>query len=1765
MKMKNILRFLLFFVLVLNVYSQTTVKENGFTISWESENYKFKEYSEGSFTIRDYYEFTDPSSPGSFKLPASTMIIAIPDGSRPSFSVSEIVERREAGIVPQKNPEALIIDEKLNYKYSDNYSPNTVYEEKSLTETIGYFYLRDYYCVKIKINSHRIDRQTGELIITEKFNLNVNTGNIAIGGNLPIPEKNGFDKNLKHIIANSDIAGQFKTNIQRSDNPADNSWIDFNAEYIKIGVEEDGIYQLRPSDFSTLGLSTYITIPSLKMHHDGTLYPIFIKDADENGYFDGNDYLEFYAEKNYGSPDYRETNDFGEEYKEYLDRYSDENIYWLSWGTGFGEDVYVQNIQLTGINDTLDYYTELNHREKNKYFDYSSISIVERQKTEWIKNETWVWAQFRLGVTSQKFDVTDLVAGKTAKALIKVQDYASDINENAHVIGMWVNTDDTIYDSVYFNRYEQRLVTAEFPSDLLFNGENTIYAENYETGSTINATAIDWWEFEYPRYMNIIGDSLKIKIPEGFNKNLVNIKISGAVDDGYIIYKKGEILKKITGFTVQDDNIIFQDTVSTGDIIFITKSDAVFSPDVKYSKKFKNIASSRQAEYILITNFELIEKGQEYASFIETVYNVNSYTVDVQDIYDEFNYGKFSPEPIKDFLKEIYQNFEGPKPSWVFLVGEANYDYKNNLNLDNPVPNVVPSYGRPVSDSWFVIWDDVSMLQQMMIGRITPSTVEEFDRYLNKHRGYVEQDFDLWNKSFLLLSGGLDEAEQQAAKAINTRIKENIVTPAPFGGYTTQFYATENPPTNFGPYEQEFVDSVFASGAVIISYIGHSGTKIWDNGIEEPEALSNERGKGSLISDFGCSTGKFAEPDVVSFSERFTIEDIGQAIAYVGNSSLGFTSISSIFPELFYDGILMNNKICVGEAHSYGKSRLIEIYGNSDVNKIFNYSNVLFCDPILELKIPPLPDLETSVADLTIPDFIDDNLDSVEFRLSYYNMGKVEGEAFVMKISDYFEGGVAFEKIIELSQPLTRAEIYFNIPVKERAGEHSLIITLDPANLIEEIHEDNNLITIDYTVFSSSVRSFTGNKFNLRQNGSFVYLNPVRAVDYDTIYADLAVSSDFSSFTTYAFGFDTLFTNIEFPPLDEDKRYWFRTYLEKDAPEYFETISFVYDPDSNYYYAFSDTLAFSLLSREDVIYDENGLSLGDKEILLSISSNGVDDGGNANLELDGVDYSNSVIGCGFNVLVIDELTRERVDDAWFNYWSDQFNYPAFVEYLNTITSDQLVAIAISNFCGGNNPSAELKAKLNEFGSVLIDSVDANHSFFMLGKYGATPGSIPEAVSAVSAVSFDTAFAITAKRGYLQSGKIGNAHTWGRLAIERTIPDGASLEVTPVVYTTPPDTLDPMELTGSSTSLNVLNSYPAGTEVSFIVDYFANELYQSPVLELFGVTALLPPDLAVNFQTFSLDNNYVDKGEKIILSFDIYNPGGVKAENIGYLVEVINPDNSKVTLSENQISVIESGGKTNISLEYTTLEYEGEGKFRIAVDPENNIEEMFEDNNSYQLSFYVAADTVKPDLTMTIEGGDIIQGQIITPDPYIKAELTDTSLIPVTSTDAIRFYLNNEKVDPQDITYSFSQENPKVVAEYRPHLEDGEYILTVGGEDGSGNIADSSGLEKIFQVYSQLELIDLYNYPNPFKDETWFTFKLGTIPEEINIRIYTVAGRLIRDITALPEEMNYDFNRIYWDGKDEDGDLIANGVYLYKVVTRKGEKTVTYTQKLAVIR
>ena len=309
------------------------------------------------------------------------------------------------------------------------------------------------------------------------------------------------------------------------------------------------------------------------------------------------------------------------------------------------------------------------------------------------------------------------------------------------------------------------------------------------------------------------------------------------------------------------------------------------------------------------------------------------------------------------------------------------------------------------------------------------------------------------------------------------------------------------------------------------------------------------------------------------------------------------------------------------------------------------------------------------------------------------------------------------------------------------------------------------------------------------------------------------------------------------------------------------------------------------------------------------------------------------------------------------------------------------------------------------------------------------------------------------------------------------------------------------------------------------------------------------------------------GKDIGLSFYVYNVGESKADSFNVKVEVINEDNSRQTIFSQKVDSLKYDNWQSFNIVHNTSAGGGAKTFQISIDPENQIRELFEDNNYFSIPFYVKPDTSKPSINLTIDGNDILDGEYISPTPVIHIELNDESLLPITDPTSVLVYLNEELIpsDTSIINYQFSETNPKVVVDFTPVLEDGEYALRVLWKDSEGNIVDSSGVEKFFLVSNEAKILNVYNYPNPTNGETHFTFKLTQIPEEIKIKIFTIAGRLVREIKLTSSDLKYDFNKIFWDGRDEDGDLLANGVYLYKVIMKAGNKSEEVTQKLAIVK
>lgn len=263
-----------------------------------------------------------------------------------------------------------------------------------------------------------------------------------------------------------------------------------------------------------------------------------------------------------------------------------------------------------------------------------------------------------------------------------------------------------------------------------------------------------------------------------------------------------------------------------------------------------------------------------------------------------------------------------------------------------------------------------------------------------------------------------------------------------------------------------------------------------------------------------------------------------------------------------------------------------------------------------------------------------------------------------------------------------------------------------------------------------------------------------------------------------------------------------------------------------------------------------------------------------------------------------------------------------------------------------------------------------------------------------------------------------------------------------------------------------------------------------------------------------------------------------------------------------------GDSSSAKVQYTidTKKLLFENKISILADQKKR--EYFYFNNLIDKDFYVVRDSVRPIFDVRFDGQEIIDNDIVSSTPEVVIRLEDNSPLPLDTTfftivhnnKPLRFY-------QPEMSYEYGGVGTPFVITWKPTLTDGRQTLEVLAKDASGNFFDSTSYRIIFYVYNENDITDVYNYPNPFAGSTHFTFILKgkDKPDELNFKIYTIAGRLIRDIKLTPSDLITNFNKIPWDGKDEDGDEIGNGVYLYKVIAKFPDKTKTITQKLAKVR
>ena len=351
------------------------------------------------------------------------------------------------------------------------------------------------------------------------------------------------------------------------------------------------------------------------------------------------------------------------------------------------------------------------------------------------------------------------------------------------------------------------------------------------------------------------------------------------------------------------------------------------------------------------------------------------------------------------------------------------------------------------------------------------------------------------------------------------------------------------------------------------------------------------------------------------------------------------------------------------------------------------------------------------------------------------------------------------------------------------------------------------------------------------------------------------------------------------------------------------------------------------------------------------------------------------------------------------------------------------------------------------------------------------------------------------------------------------------------------------------------------------------------LRYLRINADLLPEGAVSPAILFSTKDSVEEGESIDVNIAFKNISNNSFDSLLKVKLMINKsDNTTDTILIPKRKTLLPGDTITVHYKIDTRNFSEDNTWSIDFNPDNDQPEQFHYNNVWTNNFYIKkSDKYNPLLDVTFDGVHILNKDIVASKPHILIKLKDenrylalddTSLIslqikfPDNSIHSYQFG-DTMRFVPANLS---SGENTASI-EFAPvFAEDGDYELIVSGKDVSGNNAGSSNNAASltyrvgFSVINKPMISNLLNYPNPFTTSTAFVFTVtgSEIPQNIRIQILTITGKVVREITKDelgPIHIGRNITEFKWDGTDSYGQKLANGVYIYRVLTNLNGKSL----------
>lgn len=877
-----------------------------------------------------------------------------------------------------------------------------------------------------------------------------------------------------------------------------NNWINFDQTYYKIPVIQDGVYQVTKADLESVGMGT-INPKHIQLYHRGVEQAIYVEGEDDNS-LDTGDFVEFYAKRNDGTLDASLYAVSTRQVNKYYNLYSDTTAYFLTWTLDGILGKRMEEIDEPYIDTPLPYHWKeeliVYSNEYSTGQNYPIPSNEEIYRSEFDNGEGWVSTLINTG---QSRNITIPIHqlynpnNNNIEPVLEIVLVGAKKNVNQYKVDIKVGKDLNnlrLLSSIANTNFQKAVFTTSHHPKLEFSDIGETGQLIVQLNCTQGGIRIAYIKVTYPQILDLEqASSTKIGIPS--NNNAISyLNVSNPPIDAKVLdITKLDAIRRIN-YTISENQLRvafphnFIQYLNSSDPIYNTlliTPNTVLSPLAIRPVNFQNIEASAY-DYLIITHPRLQKAAGEHPDVVQAYADYRAseegggfspLVMDINQLYDQYNYGEKSPLAIRRFADDMFMN---GTPRFLLIIGKSislpdrnfkpgdSYFLDIRKNFEHSQEDLVPSAGYPPSDNHLVrsLGFTGGVTPSIPIGRIPAFTPEQVLHYLDKVIEHEANPPSAWQRNVLHLSGGNNQSEiNQFSNNLN--FFKSIATPSPWGAKVVSYQKAS--PTSNNPLN---IATELNNGLGLITFFGHGSLFGIDLNIGLPSTDGlgyRNQGKYPLMLMAGCEVGAVFY-NIRAFTDDWLFTPERGSIGLVAHSTLGYSGPLLSYLRRFYTQLNKPEQINL----SYGEiiKKSIALMGSNPnfQDEFTSEQMILLGDPALRIFKSNLSDYTVLADSLYIVD--DEDLmfnpesDSVRISWVVRNEGVLDMQAQTFNIevkhiypSDGYSNEYSFAQTsIDIQDTLV-----FTLPIDKTQnldGTHQFIVKIDADEQVDEYNEQNN-------------------------------------------------------------------------------------------------------------------------------------------------------------------------------------------------------------------------------------------------------------------------------------------------------------------------------------------------------------------------------------------------------------------------------------------------------------------------------------------------------------------------------------------------------------------------------------------------------------------------------------------------------------------------------------------------------------------------------------